>query len=228
MFFRLPLLLLICTFVCVGDGTVQHCEAGTHGAMAGAPTVALGCPSCPAGSVSGSPSSAACEACVAPLVASPNVQTCTAGCGYGAYLSGRACVACTAGFTTPTDTAHSAAECVPCAAGTYANPHTGGVCVACADGTTSPAGAHNCVVVCPTSGAGMACASTGSVCAPMTRNFAALTQTVLAGGGNAQDTTVQQNGGVYFTDKSNVYYYMDDCTPSDAMYVSCSYFVATL
>ena len=43
-----------------------------------------------------------------------------------------------------------------------------------------------------------------------------------------QDTTVQQNGGVYFTNKSNVYYYMDDCTPSDAMYVSCSYFVATL
>ena len=79
MFPKLFLLLLICTFVCAGDGTVQHCEAGTHGAMAGAPTVALGCPSCPAGSVSGSPSSAACEACVAPLVASPNVQTCVSG-----------------------------------------------------------------------------------------------------------------------------------------------------
>ena len=35
----------------------------------------------------------------------------------------------------------------------------------------------------------------------------------------AQDTTVQQNGGVYFTDKQNVYYYMDDCTPSDAQCV---------
>ena len=27
---------------------------------------------------------------------------------------------------------------------------------------------------------------------------------------------MQQNGGVYFTNKQNVYYYMDDCTPSDA------------
>jgi len=62
----------------------------------------------------------------------------------------------------------------------------------------------------------------------MTRNFAALTQTVLAGGGNAQDTTVQQNGGVYFTDKSNVYYYMDDCTPSDAMYAPLHLCSATM
>ena len=30
---------------------------------------------------------------------------------------------------------------------------------------------------------------------------------------------MQQNGGVYFTDKQNVYYYMDDCTPSDAQCV---------
>ena len=30
---------------------------------------------------------------------------------------------------------------------------------------------------------------------------------------------MQQNGGVYFTNKQNVYYYMDDCTPSDAQCV---------
>ena len=67
--------------------------------MAGAPTASLGCPPCSPGQVSTGVSSAACVACVPPLMASADASACVAGCGFGAFFnsSSRSCVACPLG-----------------------------------------------------------------------------------------------------------------------------------
>ena len=64
---------------------------------------------------------------------------------------------------------------------------------------------------CLTGVGGETCASTGTQCAQLTNDYRSLTQTKLTK--SIQSTTVQLNGGVYYTDKSSIYYYVDDCTP---------------
>ena len=133
--------------------------------------------------------------------------------------------------------AYDPSQCTPCPAGTYVNADTGGACEACATGYTSPsgtlcpiyrlsvarakapfedAGAHHCVVLCPTAVDNEKCAPTGAQCATMDLTFSSLTQTSLSSA--AQSTSVQQNGGVYYTDAKNIYYYFDTCTPQASLH----------
>ena len=197
------------------DGlSMQECPAGFHALAAGAATLSTACAKCPAGSISSDRGALTCSQCGSGLVASGDSTACLSTCGWASYMDTAkgGCVACAAGYTTRSADSKSAADCVACPLNTYVNPSTGGQCTACASGYTAPAGAHHCVIDC--SSISRSCSSDGSKqCSTVDDRYTMLTQTNLDASVIA--TTVLSNGGVFFSDRSNIFYYMDDCTPDD-------------
>ena len=187
------------------DGmSMQECPPGTFGIAAGSPTLSLACQKCGAGSVAPIHGSLMCTLCIGGQVASSDSTLCLADCDAGSYISKGICTACPSGYITG-----GSSSCSPCPANTYVNASTGGLCLACGSGMTSPIGAHHCVKKCPDG----QCSSDGQSCIDVDAKYSMLTQTTLTN--NVLVTTVLSNGGVFFSDRQNVYYYLDDCTPED-------------
>ena len=187
------------------DGmSMQECPPGTFGIAAGSPTQSLACQKCGAGSVAPVYGSLMCTLCIGDQVASSDSTLCLDDCDTGAYMSKGICTACPSGYITG-----GSSSCSPCPANTYVNASTGGLCLACGSGMTSPIGAHHCVRKCSEG----QCSSDGRSCIDVDAKYSMLTQTTVTT--NVLVTAVLSNGGVFFSDRLNVYYYLDDCTPED-------------
>ena len=194
--------------------TVGECRIGTYGAAAGLASHA-GCVPCPLGLVAGT-ASVGCDPCTG---AAPYAleDRCVDACPPGFFLLDKvACVACPSGSSAPPG-ARSQAECVACAAGTYANASTQGRCAACPAGTTSLAGSLRCVPVCPRG----TCAADGLTCTPVDNDWEVVTPVFLQGSSTSMRAVGVGDGGhVFYTDGNTLMYLYDDCpahvTASDA------------
>ena len=217
----------------VGHGTystdglsIQHCHAGTYGAMAGGGTIRDACVMCPLGTISTSEASVGCTACALGQVASVDGTACLATCGAASYqdMTTSACIACPTGYTTTALYARAATDCVPCPANTYVDQSTQGRCIACPTGTTSLKGSHHCVTAC--SAADGTCAARGDTCASTTNKYATMTQ-LKAPTYAPIDIAVEHNGGVFFTDGTSIRYYVDTCASDQICDVMSSTPIAT-
>ena len=186
---------------------LESCPPGTYGPS----PAAIDCIPCPSGFIAPYLASAICSPCPDGYVSSADATQCFAhGCPSGTTYNGQGgCTQCSPGFTF-----QSNQGCVPCPAGTFSLlPDL--VCLPCPAGYTSPSGAHSCVVVCDTLDQ---CSYDGQECSSLTNEYQILSQITMSLPLPSQvlAITVDDNGGVFYTDGASIKYYFDDCASYDA------------